>query len=129
MPMNTTILETAVINRMLGDPQLPLGVRLLDPTTLVIVERNFSEVGFITGFARIGEARLFSDDISMRWGNVVGRLNSEIDVDFVVYVDDGYLTGVEGCTFGGELWPSRVEEFELADPSGTGTISAVSDTS
>ncbi len=113
--MSTESLESAVISRMLDDPELSPCLRSLDPLSLVMSERNFSQVGFITSFARTSGTKLFGDDISMRWGKVIVRINSEIDVDFVVYVDDGYLTGIEGCTFGGELWPSEIEAFELTD--------------
>ena len=36
-------------------------------------------------------------------------------VDFVVYVDDGYLTGLECVTFGGDLMPDIIREFEISD--------------
>jgi hypothetical protein len=111
-----TALEAAVIQQMLADPQLSPRRRLLDPSNpLVVEERSFSEVGFITSFARNDDAKLFSDNASIRWGKVVGRLNSEVDADFVVYVDDGHVSAVEGVTFGGQSWPSVIEEFELTD--------------
>lgn len=113
--MKISLLEATVITRMLNDPQLAPSRRALEPSALVVAERNVSEVGFIASFARTAGAKLFGDDVSMRWGKVVGRLNAAVNVDFVVYVDDGYLTGVEGCTFGGEAWPADVAEFELTD--------------
>jgi hypothetical protein len=113
--MNISELEAAVISRMLNDHQLAPSRRTLEPSSLMVTERNVSEVGFIASFARTVGAKLFGGDFSMRWGKVVGRLNAAVDVDFVVYIDDGYLTGVEGCTFGGEAWPADVEEFELTD--------------
>jgi len=113
-----TALEAEVIQRMLTDPQLSPRRRVLDPSNpLVVEERSVNEVGFITSIARNDAAKLFADDTSMRWGKVVGRLNSEVDVDFVVYVDDGFVNAVEGVTFGGESWPSSIEEFELTEIS------------
>ncbi len=118
MTARLTALETAVINRMLADPQLSPRCRALDLSNpLVVEERNLDEVGFITTIARNGAAKLFADDVSLRWGEVAGRLNSEVDVDFVVYVDHGFVNAVEGVTFGGELWPSSVKEFELTEIS------------
>jgi hypothetical protein len=111
-----TALETAVIQRMLADPQVSPRRRVLDPSNpFVVEERSVSEVGFITSFARNDAAKLFTDDTSMRWGQIVGRLNKETDVDFVVYVDDGFVNAVEGVTFGGEAWPSSVDDFELTE--------------
>ncbi len=113
--MRTTSLETAVISRMLADPDFSPTRRPVDPTTLEVTERSLTEVGFITSFARTSATKLLSDDASARWGKVVGRLNAEVSADFVVYVDEGYLTAIEGCTFGGEPWPSEVVEFDLTD--------------
>jgi hypothetical protein len=109
-------LEAAVIQRMLAEPSCIAMRRSVNPgATLKVVERSASAVGFLTSFGRDAAARLFGDGTSMRWGKVVGRLNSEVDVDFVVYVDDGYVTGVEGVTFGGEPWPPRINQFELME--------------
>jgi hypothetical protein len=114
-----TALEAAVIQWMLADPELSPRREVLDPSLpLVVEERSFSAVGFITSFAHNDAAKLFTDATSMRWGKVVGRLNSEVDVDFVVYVDDGFVNAVEGVTFGGEAWPSSIECFELTEISG-----------
>jgi len=66
-----------------------------------------------------GAAKLFADDTSMRWGKIVGRLNSEVDADFVVYVYDGFVNAVEGVTFGGEAWPAALEDFQLTEVSGS----------
>lgn len=114
-----TSLESAVIQRMLADPQCTPSRREVDPLApLEVQERNVSEVGFITSVVRNPAAKFFGDNTSMRWGKVVGRLNAEVDVDFVVYVDDGYVTGVEGVTFGGQSWPSLVYQFELTEITG-----------
>lgn len=115
----TTSLEAAVIEQMLADPQCkPSRLPVAPLVALEVEERSVTEVGFLTSFVRNTAAKLFGDSTSMRWGNLVGRLNCEVDVDFVVYVDDGYLTGVEGVTFGGEPWPSPVDQFELTAVTG-----------
>ena len=113
--MKTTLLEAAVINRMLADPALAPMPRKFDVAWLIVAERDHTEVGFITSFARTSETRLFDEPVSIRWGKVVGRLNLTTDADFIIYVDEGYLVAVEGCTFGGEPWPEEVAEFELSD--------------
>lgn len=108
-------LETAVIDRMLKDPDLSKLIREVSPCLIAVTERNLSNTGFITHFARSNEARLFNEDASLRWGKVIGHLNENTDADFLIYIDDGYLTSIEGCTFGGESWPAEVSTFELAD--------------
>ena len=114
-----TDLESAVIHRMLSDPECTPNRRAIDPSNpLEVEERSIGEVGVLTTFVRNEAAKLFDDDISMRWGKVWGRLNSAVDVDFVVYVDKGYVTGVECVTFGGEPWPYLITEFTLAEITG-----------
>lgn len=111
-----TSLEAAVIKRMLEDPQLAPTRRTVDPSlSLVVEERSMTGAGFITSFVQNTAGQLFGDGVSMRWGETLGRLNAKVDVDFVMYVDDGFLTGLEGVTFGGEPWPSVVTDFELME--------------
>lgn len=113
--MRATALEIAVINRMLRDATLDANRPAIDSAMLAVTERNITEVGFITHLAETGSTKLFKDKTSFRWGQVVGRLNATIDVDFVVYVDNGYLTTIEGTTFGGENWPLEIVQFDLTN--------------
>jgi hypothetical protein len=116
MSKRLTALEAAVIRRMLADPELSPLERTPDALDDITVEdRSFSGVGFMTDVARSEAARLFRADTSLRWGKVLGRLDGALDVDFVIYVDDGFVTAIEGVTFGGDEWPAAINEFELSD--------------
>ncbi len=111
-----TALEAAAIERMLADPQLAPIRHSLDPSlALVVDDRSLSGVGFMTSFVLSTASKLFGDGVSIRWGETLGRLHSTVNLDFVVYVDNGYLTALKGVTFGGESWPSIVTEFELIE--------------
>ena len=67
----------------------------------------------MTDFERSEELKLFDDSVSLRWGKVGARLNADqIETGYLVYVDDGYVTTVEGYTYGDE-WPGSVERIEL----------------
>ena len=57
--------------------------------------------------------KLFNDGVSLRWGKIGARLNvAKIETGYLVYVDDGYLTAVEGYTYGDE-WPNQIDRMEL----------------
>jgi hypothetical protein len=48
-------------------------------------------------------------------GRVGAWLNvSRVETGYIVYVDGGYLTAMEGYTYG-EDWPAEVEQVELYD--------------
>jgi len=72
-----------------------------------------SPVGFMTEFVPSPELKLFDDNASLRWGDVGARLNTaRTETGYLVYVDGGQITAVEGYTYGGEAWPGRVESVE-----------------
>jgi len=53
--------------------------------------------GFITEYKRTEELKLFGNGVCLRWGNVGARLNKEkLKTGYLVYVEDGYVTAVEG---------------------------------
>jgi hypothetical protein len=70
-------------------------------------------VGFLTEFERSPELKLFDAQASLRWGDIGARLNAtRTETGYLVYVDGGYITAVEGYTYSGEKWPTQVESIE-----------------
>ena len=111
--MKTTELENAIIESMLGDRELmPIRANVhFDQVT--VSDRAFTGAGFLTELERSDELKLFDDGVSLRWGKVGARLNAvKLETGYLVYVDDGYVTAVEGYTYGDE-WPAQVEQIEL----------------
>ena len=111
--MKATELEKAVIKSMLADREL----KPLRPTVnfdaVKVSDREFTGAGFLTEFEQSQELKLFEAGVSLRWGKVGARLNaSRIETAYLVYVDDGYLTSVEGYTYGDE-WPGSIDCVEL----------------
>lgn len=80
---------------------------------LTILGRYFSGGGFISDFQKNPKSRLFRDDFSLTGGDFLGRLNSDIEVVFVLYIENGYLVAMEGATYGEELWPEKVRNFQI----------------
>ncbi|MCA9623177.1 MAG: hypothetical protein KC731_29360 [Myxococcales bacterium] len=113
--MQLTDLETAVIESMLADKDVPAHELELRPEAVIVRSRKLTGVGFLTELQRSPQLKLFSDGVVMRWGRVGARLNAtRIETGYLVYVDDGYLAAIEGYTYGDE-WPDTVAEFELYD--------------
>jgi hypothetical protein len=111
--MKLTELETSVLERMLAGNDIPPTRGGLRADAVVVVDREFTGVGFLTELQRSPELKLFEDGVSMRWGKVGARLNAtKIETGYLVYVDDGYVTSIEGYTYGDE-WPTNVEEAEF----------------
>ena len=111
--MKATELEQAVIGSMLSDHELKPAMSTVNFDAVVVSDREFTGAGFLTEFERSEELRLFDAGVSLRWGKVGARLNaSRVETGYLVYVDNGYVTTVEGYTYGDE-WPDQVEQIEL----------------
>ena len=121
--MKLTPLEAAVIRCLLADPNINLERTTLDFDAVTVGSREFTGVGFLTELARAEQLKLFDDGVSLRWGNVGARLNASVETGYLLYIDDGYLTAIEGYTYGDE-WPSGITEMEfyaLPDPGALGS--------
>lgn len=111
--MKATELEKLVIGRMLADSELQPVKQTVNFDAVEAVDRELTGAGFLTEFGRSEEMKLFDTGVSLRWGKVGARLNSsKVETGYLVYVDDGYVTTIEGYTYG-EEWPDKVEEIEL----------------
>lgn len=111
--MTANELEKAIISKMLTDTELQPASRSANLDGTNVTDRTFTGAGFLTEFERSTETRLFEPGTTLRWGKVGARLNTvKLETGYVVYVDDGYVTTVEGYTYG-EPWPERVENIEL----------------
>jgi len=111
--MNVTKLERAVVASLLRDPELhPLRLDA-DFEKINVVARDFTGVGFLTHLEPSAETKLFEDGVKLRWGQVGARLNiPKVETAYVLYVDEGYLTTIEGYTYG-DSWPDPIDSFEL----------------
>jgi len=115
--MKVNQLEMKVMNRFLKDPTLPiLAKSQIDFDRVNVTDRDYTGAGFFTEFERSEALRLFAEGTSMRGGRVGARLNSDRrETGYLFYVDDGYLTTLEGYTYGGDEWPKEITEIEIYD--------------
>jgi hypothetical protein len=111
--MKANELERLVIARMLADRELKPIRSSVNFDRVIVSDRGLSGAGFLTELEPSDELRLFDSGVSLRWGEVGARLNaSKVETGYLVYVDDGYVTAVEGYTYG-EPWPDAIDEIEL----------------
>lgn len=111
--MKTTEIEKAVIRMMLGARELRPVRHTVHFDKVTASDRELTGTGFLTEFERSEELKLFDDGVSLRWGGSGARLNaSKLETGYLVYVDDGYVTAVEGYTYG-EGWPDQVVQIEM----------------
>lgn len=113
--MTVSNIEKAVIERFLADPAMRPNRRSINFESVNVRSREFTGAGFITDFQRSDELSLFDESISLRWGKIGARLNaSRTDTGYLVYIDKGYLSAIEGYTYG-EDWPAEIEQLEIYD--------------
>lgn len=106
-------LERAVLGRFIADPELPLTVWTMNCDAMRVTNRSLTGSGFLAEMDRSTATKLFAEDVSLRWGKIGALLNgSQIETGFVVYVDSGYITCIEGYAYDG-VWPDLVDKFEL----------------
>ena len=111
--MVATELEQLVIRNMFADQELKPVRSTVNFDAVVVGDRDLTGAGFLTEFQRRAELKLFGADVSLRLGKVGARLNAaKVETGYLVDVDGGYVTSVEGYTYGDE-WPHRVEQIEL----------------
>jgi hypothetical protein len=114
--LEATPLEVELIARFLTDGKLDIRSRVLDSSALVPTSREYTGAGFLTEFQHSEKLKWFDAGTNLRWTGAGAWVNDErIDTGYLVYVDDGYLTAVEGATYGGEPWPSQITKAEWYD--------------
>jgi hypothetical protein len=106
-------LEQAVIEMLLNDHALSPAKAPLRWDAVAVKSRTMTGAGFLTEFEHSPELRVFGEGVSLRWAKAGARLNdARIETGYLVYVDDGYITGVEGYTYGDE-WPATIDRIEM----------------
>ena len=105
-------LEKQVIQRFLDDKCLDLIKRNINFDLININYREFTGGGFLTELKRCDELKVTHTTQSYRWGKVGAKLNSNFDTDYLIYVDNGYLDAIEGCSYG-KGWPDEVNQIEI----------------
>lgn len=78
----------------------------------LVVSRDFTGAGFVTEFHRSELLKIGRDNETYQWGAFGAKLNEGIDTGYLFYVDKGFLSALEGYTYG-ELWPDNIRIIEI----------------
>ncbi len=102
-------LEIAVIKKFFESEQMESDSELL---AIQVIDRDFTPVGF---FTTLEPSKVLISNFSKNFtgGRVGAIINNRIDVGFVMYIEGGCLDTIEGHIFGDELWPEKIDSFEI----------------
>lgn len=103
--------ENIVMTKLLSgeDPILSL---LREQFKKALVEkREFTRTGFFTDFYFKNPVQQIESCKNFHIGDVAGTIN-DTGVDFVLFIDNGLISLLEGYTFG-DPWPEHINKFEL----------------
>jgi hypothetical protein len=118
MPSELEPLEVAVLEWLLaGDHPVLVALRA-QLARATVTQRELSGAGFFTHFVVANDAIPVAVR-TLRFGDVWAKVAGlRYGADFVLFVDDGRLTMLEGVSFG-EPWPETITEFAVTyvDPA------------
>jgi hypothetical protein len=104
-------IERIVIKQFLAS----IGVSIESETDffsdLSIRNREFTGVGFVTDLELSVKLQVSEKSESYKWSDLGAKLNSSIDTGYLVYVENGYVTAIEGYTYV-EDWPCSIFKIE-----------------
>ena len=75
--------------------------------------REYTGVGFMTEFCPSDELTIGPLDYNDRWLDTHATLNGILKVGFLVYIDSGRITAIEGFAYGDESWPDTMYNFTI----------------
>lgn len=79
-----------------------------------MTKRESSGVGFFTEFGHPDDVSRLPTSKSIRFGDVLAEVDGlEHAAGFVLFIDNGLITMLEGYSNANETWPEKVGTFEL----------------
>ncbi len=77
-----------------------------------VSKRNITGVGFLTYIEKTNLLRIIEQKKSFKYGKIGAKLNYDIEVGFLIYIDEGYIMTIEGYTYD-VAWPNKIEKIEF----------------
>lgn len=85
-----------------------------------VTGREFTGRGFFTDFEVADPADSFGDGIKEPFGSISVNFPSlKYGAGFVLFVKNGFITMLEGYTYGNEPWPDRITDYKVIQPMKT----------
>lgn len=108
-----TSFEQQVLEKILEGPSPVLEILRTQLQSATINARRMTGAGFFIDFSIPLDTPVIPSKAAFQINDVVGEVNGvENAVGFVLYVEDGRLTTLEGFTYG-EEWPASITEWTL----------------
>ena len=106
-------LEAAVLDKMLAGEHPVLTALRAQLARATVRSRELTGVGFFTEFALAPDA-VSAPVRTLRFGDIQAEVSGlKHGAGFVIFVDDGLLTMLEGYSYG-EPWPEKIDEFSIS---------------
>ena len=104
--MELTPLEAAVLDMLLAGDDPHLAILREQRRLLRVTGREHSGVGFFTDVAIPPDATRLPGEPMLRFGDVIADIEGLAHgAGFLLFVDGGVITMLEGYVFGNEHWP------------------------
>jgi hypothetical protein len=111
-------LEAAVLDKLLAGDHPVLAALRGQLAVAAVTQRELTGVGFFTDFS-VPQTADPAPVRRLRFGDVHANISGvEHGAGFLLFVDDGVLTTLEGFTYD-EPWPEEIKEFSVryVDPT------------
>lgn len=113
--MNTlNELEAAVLDKLLAGDLPAFACLRMQCQRMHVTNREHTGVGFYTEFGHPDDVQRLSTSKSITFGDVLAELDGLAHgAGFLLFIDNGLITMLEGYTNANEAWPDNLERFEL----------------
>ncbi|MCX5741652.1 MAG: hypothetical protein NT062_04030 [Proteobacteria bacterium] len=107
-------IEGAVLDKLLAGEIPTLQILRSQRDHLCVMKREFTGVGFYTEFGHPPGAARLRAPMRVRFGDVLADIRGlEHGAGFVLFIDDGLITMLEGYSTANEPWPELTAPLSL----------------
>ena len=107
-------LEAAVLDKLLTGDLPALACLRAQRQRMHVTKRESTGVGYFTEFGHPDDVVKLAPSKSIRFGDVLAELDGlEHGAGFLLFIDNGLITMLEGYTNANEAWPDKPGRFEL----------------
>lgn len=106
--------EKSIMDKLLFGENEVLKILKKQYQSSTIETREFDGIGFFTYFKTDKKLNL-KDNLSFHIGDIYGisKKEREIMLDFILFIRNGAIEHLEGCTFGAKDWITDYDDIEL----------------
>ena len=87
-------------------------IKSINFDNISISKRTYTGNGFFTFINNDSKLKVSHEEKSYKWGKLGAKINNNCDVGFLIYIDNGYITTIEGYTYDIE-WPNNIIDVEF----------------